>query len=164
MMAFGRRDEEAKAAAAEEKAKREAAARAQREAAAAEKAERQERERAAKELKRFLATPQGMARTAFEQGSHVFQVSFDVRSTKANVVPMGGAFTTSTSNDVTAVLNEICCEGWDLLTASMVFLETGSESRDKFMASGQQIAVKGDVIGYYVFKRSEGNRVPTATG
>ncbi len=41
---------------------------------------------------------------------------------------------------------------------SYVFPELGSESRDKFMASGQQIAVKGTILGYYLFKRCDTNK------
>jgi hypothetical protein len=41
---------------------------------------------------------------------------------------------------------------------SCVLLELGSESRDKFIASGQHVAVKGTVLGYYLFKRCEPNR------
>ena len=46
----------------------------------------------------------------------------------------------------------------ELVTGSFVFLELGSESRDKFMASGQQIAVKGTILGYYLFGRCEANK------
>lgn len=42
---------------------------------------------------------------------------------------------------------------------SFVFVEQGQESRDKFMASGQNVAIKGEVVGYYLFKRCEANRV-----
>ncbi len=63
-----------------------------------------------------------------------------------------GALTTA--NDPSDVLNSISHQGWDLVNGSFVFHETGSESRDKFMASGQHTAVKGTVVGYYLFKRS----------
>ena len=45
----------------------------------------------------------------------------------------------------------------ELITGSVVFHETGSQSRDKFMQSGQHIAVQGKVIGYYLFRRKEEN-------
>jgi hypothetical protein len=44
------------------------------------------------------------------------------------------------------------------VNGSFVFLELGSESRDKFLASGQQVAVKGSVLGYYLFKRCDANK------
>jgi hypothetical protein len=52
----------------------------------------------------------------------------------------------------------VCHEGWELVNGSFVFLELGSESRDKFLASGQQVAVKGTVEGYYLVKRCETNK------
>jgi len=52
------------------------------------------------------------------------------------------------------ILNSVCREGWDLVNGSFVFHELGSESRDKFMASGQNVAVRGTIVGYYLFERS----------
>jgi hypothetical protein len=128
-------------------------------AAPVDVAARRERDEAERRERAFRRSPQGQARSAFEQGDEVFQVDFPLLEAKAHVLIMTAAFSTSQSNDVTTVLNGIVREGWELLTASMVFHETGSQSRDKFLASGQQIAVSGDVIGYYVFKRCETNRV-----
>jgi len=34
----------------------------------------------------------------------------------------------------------------------------GEESRDKFLSSGQNVAVKGETRGYYIFRRDEGKR------
>jgi hypothetical protein len=44
------------------------------------------------------------------------------------------------------------------VNGSFVFVEQGQESRDKFMASGQNLAIKGTTVGYYLFKRCEDNR------
>ena len=112
-------------------------------------------QQAQRELQRFLTTPQGQARTAFENGDVVFQVDFPVMTQSAEVVAMVGAFTSKKSNDSTETLNAIVREGWDLLTGSFVFVIHGEESRDKFMASGQNVAVKGETRGYYVFRRDE---------
>jgi hypothetical protein len=35
---------------------------------------------------------------------------------------------------------------------SFVFVEQGQQSRDKFMSSGQNVAIKGSVVGYYLFR------------
>jgi hypothetical protein len=108
----------------------------------------------------FLASPAGRAREAFTRGDAVFQYSIDVHQPKAVVVSMAGAFTQSKeTNNPTDILNSVCHEGWEIVTGSFVFVELGSESRDKFMKSGQQVAVKGTVLGYYLFKRSEENKV-----
>ena len=73
---------------------------------------------------------------------------------------MVGAYAkTKATNDPGEILNAVCNEGWELVNGSFVFLELGSESRDKFMVSGQNVAVT--VIGYYLFKRCEANRQET---
>jgi hypothetical protein len=39
-----------------------------------------------------------------------------------------------------------------------VFVEEGQQSRDKFMSSGQNVAIKGTTVGYYLFRRCEEHR------
>jgi hypothetical protein len=138
-------DEEKEAKRLEQERKRE-------ETAKRKEAEQQERDRQA-----FLASPAGRARTAFERGDRVFQFSLDVLNTQPLIVPMVGSSTNSTSNDPTEILNSVCNEGWELVNGSFVFHELGSQSRDKFMSSGQNVAVKGSIIGYYLFKRAGTN-------
>ena len=140
----------------EQKAADAEAAQRKAEAKAVEKAAKEEKQRQESEhrlAQEFARSPQGLARAAFERGDGVFQYSVDVQNTKAVVTPMVGAATTKSTNDPSEILNAVCREGWDLVNGSFVFLETGSESRDKFLASGQQVAVKGSVIGYYLFRR-----------
>ena len=124
--------------------------------------------RAREKLRRaFIQSPAGDARVAFERGDHVFQYETDVRSNRAVVRPllMGSTavaketFQSKFSRGPVATLNAVCDEGWELVNGSFVFVETGQRSRDKFMASGQQVAVSGSVVGYYLFKRNEANKV-----
>lgn len=122
-------------------------------AARAKEAKERERLRLA-----FLATPVGQSRTAYEEGDDVFQTSFDVMSQEAIIVAMVGSKTRKTANNPTAILNAICREGWELVNGSFVFVEEGQQSRDKFMSSGQNVAIKGSTVGYYLFKRCEANR------
>lgn len=82
-------------------------------------------------------------------------------SQKGIIVSMVGSTTTKKANDPTAILNAICCEGWDLVNGSFVFVEQGQQSRDKFMASGQNVAIKGSTVGYYLFRRCEEHKRPT---
>ena len=132
-----------------------------REAKDAARAEAQ-RQKEAKERERlrqaFFESPAGQARTAFEEGDEVFQASFDVMSQEALIVAMVGSATKKRTSDPTAILNAICREGWELLNGSFVFVEEGQQSRDKFMASGQNVATKGRTFGYYLFKRCESNK------
>jgi hypothetical protein len=133
------------------------AAKAQR---AREKENQKRAEEAEKERKAFNQSPAGQARMAFERGDHVFQYSLDVMNQQAIVHSMAslaptGATTKARSSDPTGVLNSVCDEGWELVTGSFVFVEQGETSRKQALSSKVQVAVKGSVIGYYLFKRSE---------
>jgi hypothetical protein len=113
---------------------------------------------AERERQAFLGTPVGRARAAFDRGDVLFQYTHDVESQDAVIVAMVGSATTRRSSDPTEILNAVAHEGWSLVTASFVFREQGSQSRDKFLSSGQNIAVKGTTLGYYVFERRESLR------
>jgi hypothetical protein len=125
----------------------------QREAAASKEADQLKKLRA-----EFFASPAGQAQLAFERGDRVFQYAIDVMSQKAIVIKMIGANTSHTTTDPSDILNSVCDQGWELVNGSFVFVELGQESRDKFMSSGQNVAIKGSTVGYYLFKRSEANR------
>jgi hypothetical protein len=128
-----------------------AARKAEQEAEAARRAV--EREKAA-----FFASPAGQARLAFERGDRVFQYAIDVMQQQAIIVAMVGSNTKKSTTDPVDVLNSVCHEGWEIINGSFVFIQEGQQSRDKFMASGQNIATKGSTVGYYLFKRAEQNR------
>ncbi|WP_027940576.1 hypothetical protein [Amycolatopsis taiwanensis] len=120
--------------------------------------ERKRQQQVEKERQAFERSPAGRARAAFRNGDHVFQFSIDVMNQKAVIVAMVGGTTTQRTSDPVDVLNSVCHEGWDLVNGSFVFVEQGQESRDKFMSSGQNVAIKGEVVGYYLFRRCEANR------
>jgi hypothetical protein len=115
----------------------------------------------------FDKSPAGQARAAFAGGDHVFQYETDVRSQKSVVRPLllGSSaigketYRSKFARGPVATLNAVCDEGWELVNGSFVFVETGQQSRDKFMASGQQVAVSGTVMGFYLFKRNESNKL-----
>jgi hypothetical protein len=50
---------------------------------------------------------------------------------------------------------------WELVNGSFVFVEQGQQSREKFLSSGQNVAIKGTTVGYYLFRRCAENRGPT---
>jgi hypothetical protein len=110
--------------------------------------------RAQREREAFLRTHVGQARTAFERGDYLFQYAHDVESQDAVIVSMVGSTTTRSSSDPSAILNGVACEGWELVTGSFVFREQGQQSRDKFMSSGQNVAIKGTTVGYSLFRRA----------
>ncbi len=103
-------------------------------------------------------SPPGRAHSAFERGDLVFQYDQDVVKQQAVVVAMVGSTTTKKTTDAVDVLNPVCRQGWELISGSFVFMEEGQQSRDKFMSSGQNVAIKGTAKGYYVFKRCPENR------
>lgn len=120
--------------------------------------ERRRAEQIEKERRAFFKTPAGQARLAYERGDHVFQCSIDVMNQQAIIVAMVGSSTAKKTTDPSEILNSVCREGWDLVSGSFVFIEQGQQSRDKFLSSGQNVAVKGTVAGYYVFRRCSENR------
>jgi hypothetical protein len=107
----------------------------------------------------FWASPAGEARRAFYNGDHVFQYAIDVMNQSAIIVAMIGSNTSKKTADPSAVLNAVCHEGWELVNGDFVFVQSGQQSRDKFMSSGQNVAVSGTVMGYYLFRRCEANRI-----
>ena len=150
MPILGRKSEEEKAASAARKEQQRQEAEERKRVAAIEKAKQA-----------FFKTPAGQARLAYEQGDQVFQYSFDVVNHQAIIVAMVGSKQTKRTNDPVAVLNSVCHEGWELVNGSFVFVEQGQQSRDKFMSSGQNVAIKGTTVGYYLFRRREANRRET---
>jgi hypothetical protein len=100
----------------------------------------------------------GKARLAVAAGEQVFQYSHDVTSQTAIIVAMVGSRTAKQTSDPSEILNSVCYEGWELVNGSFVFVHEGSQNRDKFMSSGQNLAVKGTTVGYYLFRRCEVNR------
>ena len=108
-----------------------------------------------------------LARAAYENGRKVFQYIEVLTATTGDVIPMVGAFTSDEHGplglqaalgaDAKAkepAIEQIERAGWRLEDAGYVFQQTGSVSRDKFLASGQQEAVSGRVLGVYTFRRA----------
>jgi hypothetical protein len=151
MPLLGRKSEEEKAADAARKEQERQAADERKRVEAIEKA-RQE----------FFGTPAGRARLAYEAGDHVFQYAIDVMSQQAIIVSMVGSKTSKKTTDPVVILNSVCHEGWELINGSFVFVEEGQQSRDKFMSSGQNVAIKGTTVGYYLFRRCEANKRETS--
>jgi hypothetical protein len=111
-----------------------------------------------KEREAFFKSPAGLARRGYGRDDQVFQYRLDVQNQQAIIIPMVGSTTSQKTSDPVDILNSVCREGWELVAAGFVFIEMGSESRDKFLASGQNIAVKGRTDGYYLFRRCTANR------
>ncbi|MFD9451543.1 hypothetical protein ACFWBC_00275 [Streptomyces sp. NPDC059985] len=52
------------------------------------------------------------------------------------------------------LLSRIEDEGWSLHTAQYVYVQLGAESREKWFSSGERVAVKGKIVGMYLFRRA----------
>jgi hypothetical protein len=105
-----------------------------------------ERKREARQLEKaqraFNATPIGQARQCFELGYWILQQSMDV-----------------SQENPSATLSGICREGWELVSASVVFVQQAQQSQPNLI-SGHSTSVQGKTIGHYVFRRAEANRSP----
>jgi hypothetical protein len=118
--------------------------------------EEQEEKRKKKAKIAFDNSPIGRARSAKVAGMKIFQIDFPLSSTRARVEVMVGAYADSSdAKDYSNEIQSIEAEGWRLEHANYIYRITGSESRDKFLASGQQEAVSGEIIGIYIFRSND---------
>jgi hypothetical protein len=119
----------------------------------ADRARRQTEELQRIREKEFAASPPGRARAAKTAGSKIFQIDVPLSQTTGRTEAMVGAFANSTETlDCSNVIQSIEEEGWRLEHVGYVYRITGSVSRDKFLASGQQEAVSGEIVGIYIFR------------
>jgi hypothetical protein len=107
----------------------------------------------------FDASPPGRARLAKQSGQRFFQIVLPIedvdRTWMAKFAHEMDTRVLDTSDAVGVTLTAIEDEGWELVTAGFTFRETAQASRDKFLASGQQIATIGQTLGVYLFKAVE---------
>lgn len=137
-MAFGKTPEQKAAEAAAKQAE-----------AATKQAEAQRRA--------FLASPVGQATSAKEAGQGFFEIQLEVGSSQRDSTLWGSNNTTldkvRTSSHA-GTLAAIEAIGWQLEHVGYVFMVTSESSRDKLMATGQQIAVSGKTVGIYLFRNA----------
>jgi hypothetical protein len=113
-----------------------------------------------REAKAFAASPQGRARAAREAGEQLFQISLPVSATEKSFVGdsvmLGAPTATKTRDrDVSGPLALIESEGWRLDHVGYVFRPTGTQSRDRLLATGQVETIMGEVVGIYLFRASD---------
>jgi hypothetical protein len=106
----------------------------------------------------FWASPPGKATQAFDRGDLFFQIEIPHSSVTGFT---NAAFNSATAGKIrrqltrTDLLGQIEEAGWHLEHASWLYIQTGQNSRDKFLASGQHVVVTGEVVGIYLFRRDE---------
>ena len=127
-------------------------------------AEEYARRAAAEKEEAYRSSPLGQARRSYDRGDILLQMSLDLEDVRARVVALEDAHTERTAMDVTETLNVIVAEGWDFYSLSTAFVHEGEQSRDKFLSTGQQVAVRGRLVGTYIFTRRPGGQPVSAVG
>lgn len=108
----------------------------------------------------FWETPIGRARKAFADGDRYFQLELPHSQVKGMVGMMLGVSTEiKHAAGGTDTLGAVAAEGWRLVNSGWVYVQTGQESRERLLASGQQFVTRGEVVGIYLFERSPGDAV-----
>ncbi|KQY56108.1 hypothetical protein ASD11_16730 [Aeromicrobium sp. Root495] len=118
-------------------------------------AEQDKKDAAARAFAARAASPVGRAELAHEAGHRFFEIQLDVSQTQGTAFFGEVRGNESRSDAHLGVLGEIEAVGWRLEHAGYVFVETGQESTDKFVSTGQRIAVTGKTVGIYLFRRAE---------
>lgn len=124
----------------------------ERQAANEERARIREAERAEEA---FRSSPVGLAETAYKNGDQFFQVELEVSSLAGPHSSFGSSENSLVQAASTAVtLGQIEGFGWHLEHAGYVFVETGSTSTNRVLATGQGVVTRGHVAGIYLFRRT----------
>ena len=136
--------------------------------------EEEERQRA------WAATDHGRAQLAYDAGELFFQMQRVISTTRGQVFVMVGASAFSAEADqsaegitglfgsgsdklaqqtenlpITQTLAIVEQIGWRLVHLGYTYRETYSVSRDKFLSSGQQTAMSGEIVAIHLFRREE---------
>lgn len=115
---------------------------------------KKEEQKQARLREAWLASPVGLATTAKENGNGFFELELEIGSS-SRAVSFGSAdFGSHKKQDFTGLLSQIEAVGWHLEHVGYYFMVTGETSRDKFLASGQNVAVNGKTMGVYLFRNS----------
>jgi len=102
-------------------------------------------------------SPVGQATAAKEAGQGFFEIQLEVGSSQRDSTIFGGNNDTSGATRTTShagTLAAIEAVGWKLEHVGYVFMVTSESSRNKFLATGQQVAVSGQTVGIYLFRNA----------
>ena len=107
---------------------------------------------------KFRGSVPGRAAIAFDRGDAFFQVELshaDVTGSTNALTGIARDGTIGRRAIASDVLGRIEQAGWRLVHANWVYVQTGQDSRNKFLASGQQVVVTGQILGVYLFRRDD---------
>jgi hypothetical protein len=110
-----------------------------------------------------LATPpptptlEDMAKGAYDRGDTLFQCAMELANQHGRTYFLGGKTVRTEVTEANQVLNAVAKQGWDLLSASVVFVPSEQDARGKAF-QGHETAVSGHTVGYYVWCRTHAAR------
>ena len=140
------------------------------------KRKEKQRQQEAQQRREWATTDHGRAKLAHDAGEMFFQIQRVVSKTRGAL--MIGALTQEVKgpsgfdrlfnklvgarNDlpITQTLAVVEHLGWRLMDVGYVYRQTAAESRDYLLRSGQDVAMSGELVAIYLFRRigSENNR------
>lgn len=102
----------------------------------------------------WLKSPLGLATAAKENENGFFELELEIGSSTRSVTFGSSDFGSHKKKDFSGLLSQIESVGWKLEHVGYYFMVTGETSRDKFLASGQNVAVNGKTMGVYLFRNT----------
>jgi hypothetical protein len=104
-------------------------------------------------------SPERMAYEAFERGDRYFQYDMPVAAIEG-LARLGTTGTRPVHAELPDVLGAIEDQGWSFVTATTSFVQTGSSATKRVLGNvgSTEIAVHGQIVALYIFRRAEANR------
>jgi hypothetical protein len=95
------------------------------------------------------------ARAALERGDTLLQLQIESGRLAGASSSWGSSENLAVSDpDVGWLLGHVESIGWRLEHVSHLFVETGSSSSARILSTGEGTVNRGEIIGYYVFRRA----------
>ncbi len=135
-----------------------AAEQAEQQRRAAEEAQRRAEAALQQQAAEYAASPIGQAEAAAAAGAVFFQTQLEVSRLDGNA-SFGAANASMRHNARPDLLGQIEAFGWRLENVGYVFVETGTTSTARVMMSGEATAVRGVVLGIYLFRNANPPKV-----
>lgn len=105
--------------------------------------------------KRRQSGPVGQAEVAKQAGLRFYEVQLDVGTTQGSATFGEATGSETRSSTHLGTLGEIEALGWQLEHVGYVYQVTGEETTDKFVTTGQRVAVSGKTVGIYLFRSTD---------
>ena len=96
------------------------------------------------------------ARTAHERGDSILQLALEAGRLAGAASSWGSSENLTLSDpDIGWLLGHVETIGWRLEQSSFVFVETGSSSSARLLSTGEGTVTRGEIVGYYLFRRAD---------